>query len=757
MRILKNKIHSDSNTILKEKISIIKEISSVITSTSNLDSITNLILDLALSYTKAGTGSILLLDKHGDLIINAARGIDAEIMHTIRVKVGDYICGKVALERAPLLVKDINKSKQINEKQKEKYNTKSFICCPILMKDKLLGVINITNKISGTPFIEDELDLINILANQAAIALEQTRLISELRSTASALDESNKELINTDRLRTEFIAKIAHELRTPLNSLKGALYYLKGKKPLEIEREEFIDILSDETENLINLLHGLFDFYRLGNRETIQKKRVLSLKDILDETIATRIVRDSLAIKNTSIKIIGSESIPDIIGEKTSILHSVINIIDGLAKYSKPGHEMEIRVKSIKKAVKINFLVKGRKIPDDALPLFFDDRSVWYGINADKDKLKFYLAKKTVDMHKGTIDVVNTQRGLSIQLTFPISQIEYRNAVMNEMTDLLLSFISESMNLNRCSLMLLNSATNKLTIRNAIGIDEKIMRETSVKVGDSISGWVAAESKPLFIKNIEKDPQISKKNRPQYNTKSLLCLPIILNKKTIGVLNLTNKSDGADFNIQDLYLASVITDRISHIIKKVQKIDMRTNGFKTIVKETEALLNAEKLYKKKNGHVTDLVFNIMQNMDKAEDETKLAVYSSKLYDLGITQIDENITMKSTELSDIEKKIIKTHPFPGVKLIDSLEHDEKVKNIVLHHHENYNGTGYPSGLKGNKIPFISRVLAVADSYTAMVSDRPYRKALNKKTAINQIKAGSGMQFDPKVVEAFTHVV
>lgn len=625
------------------------------------------------------------------------------------------------------------------------------------MKDKLLGVINITNKISGTPFIEDELDLINILANQAAIALEQTRLISELRSTASALDESNKELINTDRLRTEFIAKIAHELRTPLNSLKGALYYLKGKKPLEIEQEEFIDILSDETENLINLLHGLFDFYRLGNRETIQKKRVLSLKDILDEAIATRIVRDALAIKNTSMKIIGSESIPDIIGEKTSILHSVINIIDGLAKYSKPGHEMEIRVKSIKKAVKINFLVKGRKIPDDALPLFFDDRSVWYGINADKDKLKFYLAKKTVDMHKGTIDVVNTQRGLSIQLTFPISQIEYRNAVMNEMTDLLLSFISESMNLNRCSLMLLNSATNKLTIRNAIGIDEKIMRETSVKVGDSISGWVAAESKPLFIKNIEKDPQISKKNRPQYNTKSLLCLPIILNKKTIGVLNLTNKSDGADFNIQDLYLASVITDRISHIIKKVQKIDMRTNGFKTIVKETEALLNAEKLYKKKNGHVTDLVFNIMQNMDKAEDETKLAVYSSKLYDLGITQIDENITMKSTELSDIEKKIIKTHPFPGVKLIDSLEHDEKVKNIVLHHHENYNGTGYPSGLKGNKIPFISRVLAVADSYTAMVSDRPYRKALNKKTAINQIKAGSGMQFDPKVVEAFTHVV
>jgi response regulator RpfG family c-di-GMP phosphodiesterase/signal transduction histidine kinase len=754
---LKNKIHPDSNTILKEKISIIKEISSAITSTSSLDSITNLILDLALSYTKARSGSILLLDKHGELVINAARGIDTDIIQTIRVKVGDYICGKVAQERAPLLVKDINKSKQINMKQKEKYNTKSFICCPILMKDKLLGVININNKISGTPFTEDELDLINILANQAAIALEDTRLISELNSTASALDESNKGLINTDRLRTEFIAKIAHELRTPLNSLKGALYYLKGKKPLEIEQKEFIDILSDETEHLINLLHGLFDFYPLGNRETMQNKRVLSLKDILDEAIATRIVRDTLATKNIAIKINGPKSIPDIIGEKTSLFHSVINIIDGLAEYSTPRHEMEIQVINRRNAVKINFLSKGSKIPATSLPLFFDERSAWYGVDADKNKLKFYLAKKTVDMHKGTINAVNTQKGLSIQLTFPINQIEYRNAITDEMADLFLAFISESMNLNRCSIMLLNSATNKLTIKNAIGIDEKTVRETSVKVGDSISGWVAAEGKPLFIKNVEKDSRIREKNRTQYNTKSLLCLPIILNKKTIGVLNLTNKSDGADFNIKDLYMASVIADRISHIIKKVQKIDMRTNGFKTIVKETEALINAEKLYKKKNGHVTDLVFSIMQNMNKVEDEIKLAVYSSKLYDLGITQIDENITLKSTKLSDIEKKIIKTHPFPGVKLIDSLEHDERVKNIVLHHHENYDGTGYPSGLRGNKIPFISRVLAVADTYTAMVSDRPYRKALSKKIAINQIKAGAGMQFDPKVVEAFTQVV
>ena len=743
--------------LVEARISIIKEVANAITSTNNLDSITNLILDLALSYTKARNGSILLIDKKGDLVINASRGIEPELVQTIRVKVGEYICGKVAGERAPLLVKDIESDRQAVRKKSGKYKTGSFICCPVLMKDKLLGVININNKIDGGIFTEDELDLVNILASQTAISLEQARLISELRSKALELDERNKCLIDTDILKTEFIARMSHELRTPLNSIKGAVYYLKEKKAAEAEQAEFIDIVSDETNKVINLLDGLLNFSRLEKEEVTLKKRILNLKDILEETISAGIVKDLLADKKISVKLIFPDSLSDIVGEKIRLLQLFMHIISGAIKYAKAGDSIEINACDTEKCVQAGVLIRGRTIPDSELPLFFDERSLWYGNDTDKNKMKFYLAKKTIETHKGAISVFNTPEGITMLLAFPKNREDYRAAEINELMNLFLSFTAEAMSLNRCSLMLSDELTGELTIRSAVGIDEEIIKKTSLRTGDKIAGRISAENKPVLIEDIEKEPGIRKKNAPQYNTKSFLCLPVVINGKTVGVLNFNNKASGENFNKKDLYLASVITERISHMIGRVLKDDLKDEEYKLTVKGMEALSNAERVYKKKNGKLTDMVIEIMQNMGQSEDEIKLALYASRLYDLGLTQIDESILSKTGGLSDIDKKIIRTHPFPGVRLIDPVEPHETVKKIILHHHERYDGSGYPDGLKGNEIPFISRVLSVVDTYTAMTADRPYRKAVSAREAIEEIRAGSGTLFDPGIVDVFPRVV
>jgi HD-GYP domain-containing protein (c-di-GMP phosphodiesterase class II) len=747
----------NNRNVLEEKISIVKEISGTITATGNLHSITNLILDLALSFTKAKSGSILLLDNQGDLVINAARGIDPDLMQTIRVKVGDYICGRVAQEQTPLLVKDIERTGKINRNNVKKYKTKSFICSPILMKDKLLGVININDKIDGSSFSEDDFDLINILANQASISLEHARLVSELRMKASELDERNKGLIDSDILKTEFITRISHELRTPLNSIKGAVYYLKEKRPSVTEQAEFINIVSDETDKLVFLLNELLSYSRMESKHLPDRKKLLSLKDILDEAISAKIINDRMSANNVTVQIVKPSPSPDIIGEKISILQAFIHVIDGLTKYAKSDDSIEVRIVSRKKSVKVAFLLKGRSLPDNELPLMFDERALWYGVDVDRTKMKFYLAKKAVETHKGNIAAVNTAKGFTISLEFTRNQKAYRSVMVNELMSSIISFVANIMNVQKCSLMLFDDRSKEMTIRSAIGLNEEIIRETRLARGEGISGWVADKKRPLLIEDIEKNSPVKKKNAASYSSKSFLCMPINLNNKTIGVINFNNKTDGSTFAIQDLYLASVISDRIANIIGKVHDDVIMDDEFKLFAKGLEALSSAEKQYKKKNGQMTDLVMDMMQNLEKDENEIKIALYSSKLYDLGITQIDENILSKSGSLSEIEAKIIKTHPFPGVKLIDSVEYNETVKNIILHHHERYDGEGYPSGLKGENIPFISRVLAVADSYTAMVSDRPYRKAVSRKTALKQIQAGSGTHFDPVVVDAFTRVV
>lgn len=742
---------------LEAKISIIKEVANAITAINNLDSITNLILDLALNYTNARSGSIFLLDNNGELVISASKGIAPELKQTIRVKVGEYICGKVAKERTPLLVKDIESDGQVRSRKKRRYKTKSFICCPIVMKDKLLGVININDKTDGDIFREDELDLINILASQTAISLEHARLISALSTKAGELDERNKGLIDSDRLKTEFIAKMTHELRTPLNSIKGAVYFLKDKTPSQAEQKEFINIISDETDKLISHLDGLLNFSRLEQEEITFKRSIINIKNMLEEAISARIVRDAINQNQITVNLTFPDSLTEITGEKIRLLQSFIHIIDGSTKYTNPGDTIEIKVNNKETSIEIDVLIKGRTIPEDELPLFFDERSIWYDFDSYKNKMKLFLAKKTFELHKGVVSIFNTPQGFTLQVALPKSREDYLDAEIDMLSDLFLSLTAETMDISRCSLMLYDKQSDSLIIRSAIGIDEKTIINARLNIGDNIAGRVFTENKPMLIDNIETDPRTKKKNGPQYVTRSLLCLPIHAHGKTIGVINLNNKTNGEKFYERDMYFASVITERISYMIGKALKGDMRNEEFKLITRGIEALSRAERDYKKKNGKTTELVFEIMKKMGQSEKDTRLAMLASKFYDIGLTQIDESILSKSNGLNEIDRKIIRTHPFPGAKLIESMQPDDALREIILHHHERYDGTGYPDGLKGKDIPFISRVISVVDSYTAMISDRPYRKAMNKKKSLQQITAGAGSQYDPEVVKSFTQIV
>ena len=741
--------------ILKTKIAVLKEVAETIVSSDNLNSVSNLVLDLALNYTSAKTGSILLLDEKGELVVKAARGMDKDLIAALRLKIGENICGKVAFEKKPLLVKDMESDQRVPKKGAEKYETKSFISCPILMQDKLLGVINISDKIDSSAFTEDELDLITILANQAAITLENARLMSELRTKTLEMEEANKGLIEEDVLKTEFMAKISHELRTPLNSIRGAIYYLKDKGGWsKAEQTEFLEIISDETKKMISLFDGLLDFSR-GEREKI--KKVISLNRILRDVVKTKTIKNILADKKISVHEIYHEPIQDIIGDRSSIFQLFINLIEGSTKYTASGDSIEIRTSESDSCLEVNFTVKGRKLPEDELLSIFDSRVTLSLPSIGQKNLKFYLAKKTAELHRGSISVQNMPEGFLIKLAIPKSSIERHDVEVNELMDLLLAFIAESMGLNKCSLMLTDEPTGELTIRSAYGLDEEIRTKTRLKLGDKIAGWVALKKEPLLIKDIEKDSRISKKSSPQYNTKSLLSLPIVVDDRAIGVLNLSNKDNGKQFDTKDLYFATAVAERVAYIFSKLNRGDLTGSNFKILASRLEALLYAWRKYHKKNDMIMDLVFQIMTRLGCGDEEIGLALYAAALYDIGLTQIDDSILNKDRTLSPLEQRIIKTHPFSGLGLIDQIESSDAIKKFILHHHERYDGSGYPDGLRGDNIPLVSRVLGVVDTYSAMITDHPYRKAFTSKEAVNYVVSNAGTKFDPKVANVFGSVI
>ncbi|MFN3479113.1 MAG: HD-GYP domain-containing protein, partial [Thermodesulfovibrionales bacterium] len=426
--------------------------------------------------------------------------------------------------------------------------------------------------------------------------------------------------------------------------------------------------------------------------------------------------------------------------------------LESLCHYLEYGDSLSITVRE-NDFVNIIFNLPGQ-LPETLLSLIRDPINI-FKIDRSKARLKLYLAKRVAETHRWLLSAENGQPSV-ITMTIPKIERLKVEAIIENMVEGLTEFITELMDINVCSIMLEDEFTGDLLIKGAIGLDEDIIRRTRLRIGDNIAGWVALEGKPLLIEDIENDPRFVKKNLSQYNTKSLLSLPLKINGKVIGVLNLNNKKDSKPFTVRDLYIAQALSERVSFILKRLYSQEYSGKELKNYLKTFEGLVSAIRNYHKKNGVIHDLVSKIMDYLGVDEDTRNLALYTSMLYDIGLMLASEDI-LRGKSLTPTEVKALRVHPYITITLLNSFEFSEDVRRAIIHHHEKYDGTGYPEGLKGEEIPLVSRVLSVVDSFNAMVSDRPYRDKLSPEEALQEIKRQAGTFYDPKIVNALVMVV
>ena len=151
--------------------------------------------------------------------------------------------------------------------------------------------------------------------------------------------------------------------------------------------------------------------------------------------------------------------------------------------------------------------------------------------------------------------------------------------------------------------------------------------------------------------------------------------------------------------------------------------------------------------------VAALSGEIARALDLPRKEIDLIVSAARVHDLGKIATDNRILYKQASLTDEERKAIIAHPADGSELAGQFSMYRKGRDYIRHHHERWDGRGYPDGLAGTQIPLGARVITVADAYDAMTSDRPYRKALSSEIALAELRRGAGRQFDPDLVETF----
>ncbi|MCF7894484.1 MAG: diguanylate cyclase [Candidatus Omnitrophica bacterium] len=198
---------------------------------------------------------------------------------------------------------------------------------------------------------------------------------------------------------------------------------------------------------------------------------------------------------------------------------------------------------------------------------------------------------------------------------------------------------------------------------------------------------------------------------------------------------------------------------IEEMRQKVEKLNILLNkdildviyGFARAIEAKDAYTGAHVEYTSK------IAKSIARELKLPKNEIEDIEHAAVLHDLGKVGIDGNILSKRGKLTSKERKVIQTHPSIAAEILKDIHGLRGAVPGVLYHHERFDGTGYPLGLKGDEIPLAARIVAVADVYQALISDRPYRKAFSQKKAIDIIKEESGSHFDPKIVKIFLKLI
>ncbi|MBU3933616.1 MAG: HD domain-containing protein, partial [Candidatus Omnitrophica bacterium] len=276
--------------------------------------------------------------------------------------------------------------------------------------------------------------------------------------------------------------------------------------------------------------------------------------------------------------------------------------------------------------------------------------------------------------------------------------------------------------------------------------------------GQGISGWAWKNKEALLIKDIGQDSRFIGRKKERYYAGSLICVPLEAKGKIIGVINGNNKTNGESFKQGDLLLLreiaaeSAIAIENALLYKNLKEIYVHT------ISALASALEAKDRYMRSHSeNVTTCAVAIAEELGLSASQIEVIQQACQLHDLGKIGIHDYILNKKGKLSPEEWDEVKLHSLRGAQILQPIGFLGEVAELVKEHHERFDGKGYPHSLAGRDIRLGARIMSVADAFDAMVSERPYRKALSLPQAMAELKANSGTQFDPDIINVFLKVL
>ena len=360
------------------------------------------------------------------------------------------------------------------------------------------------------------------------------------------------------------------------------------------------------------------------------------------------------------------------------------------------------------------------------------------------------------------------QKGWSIfQLLEPLTMRSHPVQILPFVLNILIEQVKDKLRVDAVSILLYDPITNYLEHAASIGFHQKTIHQTRLRYGESFAGKAAIDKKMFRVVGPENDPTNILKESPFLKNEGfaeMIGNPLIVKGRTVGVLEVFHRTP-LDIDDEWLSFLSGIAQQAAIAIdnaKLFQELEKSNLNIMAAYDSTlEGWSNALELRDRETqGHskrVVDLTIEIALQMGMTSEKLVHIRRGALLHDIGKVGIPDSILLKPGTLTPDERLAMEQHPVLAYNLLSSIEYLHPAMDIPYSHHEKWDGSGYPNGLKGKNIPLQARIFAVVDVYDALTSDRPYRKAWSDKDALDYIAEQSGKHFDPEVVEIFLKLI
>jgi signal transduction histidine kinase/putative methionine-R-sulfoxide reductase with GAF domain len=656
----------------------------------------------------------------------------------------------------------------LGRREEWEWHAEDVLLVPLFdSRGDLLAYFSVDDPVDRLVPSQEAVEMLEIFGHHAVGAIENARLYRQLEARTGELELADQRMQEMNHLKSQFVSTISHELRTPLTAIRAYVDTLlaTGLEDVPPERvRQCLTVINDEGQRLARLIESALDLSRLDSGHSLAVRQKVDFGELLEES--AWLLSRMAETRQVELKLDREVVDTHVDADRDQIRQLVLHLVSNAIKFTPAGGHVEVRLTGDERVVTLRVEDTGIGIPEEALEKVFDR---FYQVESSLARryggtgLGLAICKSIVEWHGGEIDAVSRPgEGSCFTVRLPRHtgpQVMLRpdsalSVVTRDVLRLAVEMVSEVMDAGVVSLMT-PAKDGSLVIEAAIGLETNVVRDARVRPGVGVAGAVARDRRPMCVSQPEQGAAGS--GRESYRTGTFLSVPLAQDGVLFGVLNVTDPVSQRPFQIEDCNLLLELADSIARAWREALGSETQRDR---VAGTAEAMRRVLEHVRKGRHSAPDrvrLAQSTAQSLRLAAPEVALVAFAAAVHDVGMTLVDRGILEGGRRLEPAERATMQRHVELGAEVLERLEALSNVREIVLSHHEWWDGSGYPCGLQGAEIPRGARVLAVVDAYESMTLGRAHRAPLERREAVAELVKLRGKQFDPEVVDAFVRIL